>query len=116
MLIQMSTSNHWFSKTVHLRHFFVFSEEVPVEEATEATEAVNGEVVNGDTLENGDALDEVDAGFSDLDRETVRNAFHLFDTDDNGVISSDELENLLRALGQEPTKAHISELLEVRCI
>ena len=93
-----------------------FSEEVPVEEATEATEAVNGEVVNGDTLENGDALDEVDAGFSDLDRETVRNAFHLFDTDDNGVISSDELENLLRALGQEPTKAHISELLEVRCI
>ena len=92
-------------------HLIQFSEEVPVEEAP-ATEEVNG-----DPEETaGEEECEDDAGFCDLDRETVRNAFHIFDTDGNGVISSDELGNLLRTLGQEPTEAHINELIEVRCI
>ena len=72
-------------------------------------------LVEGPTVE-GQPGEGDDAGFCDLDRETVRNAFHLFDTDNNGVISSDELGNLLRTLGQDPTESHINELIEVRCI
>ena len=49
-----------------------FLEELPLEEATEATETINGQkanrkIINGETIKNSNALDDVDAGFSDLD-------------------------------------------------
>ena len=54
--------------------------------------------------------------FTQQDRETVRNAFHIFDTDGDGKISVDELGTLLRALGQNPTEEQVEELLAVNSL
>ena len=62
---------------------------------------------------NGSANGGEEEEFTEADRETVRNAFHLFDTVGNGKISVDELGNLLRALGQNPTEEQVEELLGV---
>ena len=51
--------------------------------------------------------------FSEEDKETIRNAFYLFDRDGNGTISADELGTLLRTLGQEPSEAEVEEILSV---
>ena len=62
---------------------------------------------------NGSANGGGEEEFTEADRETVRKAFHLFDTVGNGKISVDELGNLLRALGQNPTEEQVEELLGV---
>ena len=98
------------------------ADEVPVEEAPDpkAEEAkeeaddteivhVNGEVIDDQVAKTNPGSNDQ----ADQDRERVRNAFHLFDIDGNGVISADELGTLLKTLGQNPSKAQIEELLAV---
>merc|ERR1712080_121110 len=90
-------------------------------------------MVNGEMVENGE--DDVDAGFSDLDRETIldankngtieeeeflkiieeraglpddveaqeesyRNAFRVFDRDESGKISAEELRSVVKKYGR----------------
>ena len=51
---------------------------------------------------------------TDEDKESFRSAFSLFDVNGDGVISKGELGTLLRALGQQPSREEVEELLEVR--
>ena len=89
------------------------ADEVPVEEAPDpkAEEAkeeaddteivhVNGEVIDDQVAKTNPGSNDQ----ADQDRERVRNAFHLFDIDGNGVISADELGTLLKTLGQNPSR------------
>lgn len=43
--------------------------------------------------------------------EELKEAFTLFDRDNNGSVSAHELATVLRALGQNPTEAEIHEML-----
>ena len=40
-----------------------------------------------------------------------RDAFHLFDRDGNGKVSSEELGPLMRCLGSNPNGDHLQELI-----
>lgn len=43
--------------------------------------------------------------------EEYQDAFHLFDRDGNGKVSSDELGPLMRSLGSNPQDDHLQELI-----
>ena len=49
-----------------------------------------------------------------MDRfQNFRSAFNLFDQDGDGTIDFDELNTLLRTLGQRPTQQEVQELFQV---
>ena len=41
-----------------------------------------------------------------------REAFHVFDSDGSGSISSDEMGTVMRSLGQNPTEQDVKDLVE----
>lgn len=43
--------------------------------------------------------------------EEYKDAFHLFDRDGNGKVSSDELGPLMRSLGSNPKDEHLQDLI-----
>ncbi len=61
-----------------------------------------------DYLDDGAEIDEDENVFTEEDKETIRDAFMLFDADGNGTICINELEQLLAALGQSPTEAQVN--------
>lgn len=42
---------------------------------------------------------------------SVKEIFNIFDKDRNGSISTSELENVLKALGKNPTQADIDDIV-----
>jgi len=42
----------------------------------------------------------------------IKDIFDLFDRDGNGVISSSELENVLKKLGKNPTETDVQNILK----
>jgi len=48
---------------------------------------------------------------SDVDRQNIQDVFLVFDTDKDGRLDFHELSNAMRALGFEPTKREVLDLL-----
>lgn len=48
--------------------------------------------------------------------EKYKEAFQLYDKDEDGTISSKELGALLRCLGQNPSQEDIVEMIDVRTL
>ena len=55
-----------------------------------------------------------DRFINDKDKEILKNAFLAFDADNSGSIECEELGDLLRSLGQEPSDEQVQELMKVR--
>ncbi|XP_046373212.1 neo-calmodulin-like isoform X2 [Haliotis rufescens] len=51
-------------------------------------------------------------GLTPGEAQEIKDAFHLFDKNDDKVISKDELGSVLRALGQNPTQKNIDFYME----
>ncbi|KAI0396178.1 calmodulin [Xylariaceae sp. FL0594] len=49
--------------------------------------------------------------FTDEQMDEYRQAFSLFDKDDNGVITKDELGTVMRSLGQNPSQAELEDMI-----
>jgi calmodulin len=43
----------------------------------------------------------------------IKEIFNIFDKDRNGCISTSELENVLKALGKNPTQADVDEIVSL---
>ena len=56
-------------------------------------------------------IDNYKQELSDQQRQDIKDAFDLFDTSGSGTIEAKELKVALQALGFEPTKEDIVELL-----
>ena len=52
------------------------------------------------------------AGLSDAQIEEFREAFHLFDRNQDGTITSKDLGSVLKAIGQNPSDEETSKLIE----
>lgn len=48
---------------------------------------------------------------ANLDEARTKQVFELFDKDADGKISQDELRDILKTLGQEPTDADLREMI-----
>ena len=48
--------------------------------------------------------------FTSSEIEKLKKAFNFFDTDGNGYLSRDEIANLLRSLGTEPTDQNVESI------
>jgi calmodulin len=52
------------------------------------------------------------SGLSDIQIEEYREAFHLFDRNQDGTITSKDLGALLKAIGQNPSDEETRKLIE----
>ena len=52
------------------------------------------------------------AGLSDAQIEEFREAFHLFDKNQDGTITTKDLGNVLKAIGQNPSDEETQQLME----
>ena len=52
------------------------------------------------------------AGLSDVQIEEFREAFHLFDKNQDGTITTKDLGNVLKAIGQNPSDEETQQLME----
>ena len=50
--------------------------------------------------------------FDDESREVIKTAFDIFDTNGTGLIEADELADVLRAAGLNPSKADVEGVMK----
>merc|ERR1719326_540498 len=55
--------------------------------------------------------DQKKKGLTDDQKEEIKQAFQLFDTDDSGSIDGKELTTVLRALGFEPEPGEVEKMI-----
>jgi len=53
-----------------------------------------------------------DLGLSEEQTAQFKQAFSLFDTDNDGSITADELGTVMRSLGQDPTAQEIQDMID----
>ena len=53
-----------------------------------------------------------DLGLSDEQTAQFKQAFSLFDKDNDGSITADELGTVMRSLGQDPTEEEIQDMID----
>ena len=56
--------------------------------------------------------DDFDESEESMNDATMQQLFMLFDTDNSGTISIDELKSVLKSLGQNPNRAELQAMME----
>jgi centrin-1 len=73
---------------------------------------MKGGIARGNTKPVTQAPKKVRSELTEEQRQEIKEAFDLFDTDSQGVIDAKELKVAMRALGFEPKKEEVRRILQ----